>query len=267
MSIDMTLLTARDPVRGANRLDARAKAARPLLACYFPLGDPVFDDGLRDIYAEEGVDIVELGLPARDPYLDGADIADAMARALAGPVDPYDRLAEMVGWAAADAGRPAGVCMAYDMDLARLSPATLAGLDGLLLIGRHERADAAAIDGAMHAHDVRDCGLVPLGFDARGAAAARALDGYVMMQAVAGVTGPRASLDDGLGAAIAGLRAAGVTRPILAGFGIGTAAQARNAVDLGADGVVIGSMCMRKALEGPAAIRGFLRSVRAALDA
>ena len=108
---------------------------------------------------------------------------------------------------------------------------------------------------------------MPLRFDAAQAAAAARLDGYVMMQASAGVTGPRAALDAGLSEAIAELRRAGVARPILAGFGIGTAVQARQAIDLGADGVIIGSMCVRKVQEGLAAIRSFLQEVRASLDA
>ncbi|WP_157218336.1 tryptophan synthase subunit alpha [Flavisphingomonas formosensis] len=253
---------------GKNRLDRKAQVGRPLLACYFPMGDPLFEGDMRDIYAGEGVDIVELGMPTPHPHLDGPDIAGAMARALTSPVDSYMRLAEMAEWLSLDSARPAGVCMAYqDLDMMRIAPATLDVMDGLLLIGRAARRDAAMIEALCEVHDVRECGLVPLGFSAAEAGAATAYDGYVMMQAASGPTGPRLALDAGLGTAIAGLRQAGITRPILAGFGIGTPEQAREAIDSGADGVVIGSMCMRKAMAGRAAIRGFLRDVRAALDA
>ena len=38
---------------------------------------------LLDLYADAGVDVVECGWPARDPYLDGPDVRASMARALA----------------------------------------------------------------------------------------------------------------------------------------------------------------------------------------
>ncbi|MEH3047643.1 tryptophan synthase subunit alpha [Sphingomonas adhaesiva] len=244
-----------------DRIAHRASGGRALLACYFPMGDPLFDDAMRDIYVAGGVDILELGMPTADPFLDGPDIAGAMARALAGPVDPFERLADMADWLAEDADRPAGVCMAYgDLAIKRIAAETLAALNGALIVEGEDVSDRFAAGG------VRRCGLVPMGFTAAQAAAACALDGYVMMQSASGTTGPRATLDPDLGANVAALRDAGVARPILAGFGIGTPEQARAAVDQGADGVVIGSMCMRRALEGPDAIGSFLRDVREAMD-
>lgn len=251
-----------------NRLDQLGAGGRALLACYFALGDPLFDDAIRDIYAASGVDIIELGLPAADPYLDGPDVAGAMARSIASGADPYARMDGMVRWLGAQAERPAGVCMAYgDIDMTRIGAATRDGLDGLLIVGRNVRPDHRDIDRIAQVHGIRDCGLVPLGFSAQEADAACALDGYVMMQAAEGVTGPKDALDLRLGASIAQLKSAGVHRPILAGFGIGTAAQARAAIDLGADGVVIGSMCVRKVMQRPQAIAAFLAEIRAALDA
>lgn len=260
----MTFDPATAPAYTTNHLDRRAARGTPLLACYFPMGDTLFDDGMRDLYVKAGVDILELGMPTTDPYLDGPDIAAAMARSLAGPIDPFDRLADVSGWLSADADRPAGVCMAYaDLAVERIGARTLEALDGILVVGDADGTIATA----MASHGVLDCGLVPLDFTPQQAADASTMGGYVMMQASPGTTGPRPALDSRLGDGIAALRAAGVTRPILAGFGIGTPAQAREAVDGGADGVVIGSMCMRQALLGPAAIRDFLSDVRAALDA
>lgn len=245
----------------------RAVDGRPLLACYFALGDPVFDDEIRDIYEECGVDIIEFGVPARDPYLDGPDIAGAMRRSIAAGADPYVVMRDMVAWLKERDG-PAAVCMAYrDLDLDRLTPDTLAGLDGFLVIDHAARADGAAFMNIMASYGIRDCGLVPLGFSDAALNSAIGLEGYVMMQAASGVTGPREVLDPRLGGCIASLKQGGVHRPILAGFGIGTAAQARAAIDLGADGVVIGSMCVRNVVQGPHAIRMFLKDVRASLDA
>jgi tryptophan synthase alpha chain len=108
---------------------------------------------------------------------------------------------------------------------------------------------------------------VPARFINQDIEAAKVCDSYVMLQATEGVTGPRPDLDPANAEKINRLRAAGVTAPILLGFGISTADQAKAAIELGADGVVIGSMCLRKAREGESAIRDFVRDVRDAIDA
>lgn len=239
-----------------NGLDRLAARGHPILACYFPLGDPVFANGIDAIYRSAGVDLFELGLPSADPYMDGADVAGAMRRALASGIDPYARLADMAAWLADEPDGPAGVCMAYaDLDLSRI--AGWPGLDGMLIVGTPPGAFPPG---------VRTCGLLKLDFTNEDLAAAAAWDGYVMVQAAAGVTGPRDRLDPRLADTIAAARRAGVSRPILAGFGIGTSDQARAAVDAGADGAVIGSMCVRKAMQGPDEIARFLDRVRSALD-
>ena len=57
---------------------------RRRLVVYFPLADPAVPAELLDLYADAGVDVVECGWPARNPYLDGPDVRASMARALSG---------------------------------------------------------------------------------------------------------------------------------------------------------------------------------------
>jgi tryptophan synthase alpha chain len=57
---------------------------RRRLVVYFPLADPAVPTELIDLYADAGVDVVECGWPARNPYLDGPDVRASMARALSG---------------------------------------------------------------------------------------------------------------------------------------------------------------------------------------
>ena len=96
--------------------------------------------------------------------------------------------------------------------------------------------------------------------------AATRASGYVMLQAAPGVTGPRAALDPVNAARIATLRANGIAAPILLGFGISNGAQARAAMDLGADGVVVGSAVLRAALQGPSVLALCLKDLRNALN-
>lgn len=255
---DMRLnLQERIFLSGTAKLDRLAARGRPILACYFVMGDEDFDNTLRDLYVEEGVDIFELGIPSADPYLDGPDIAGAMARVIANGSDGYDRMAELAEWFAARPLAPAGVCMAYaDLDIERLAGIPL---DGALVIGGE--GVAIGVPGTPR------CGLLTLDRSLWNLDDALSWDGYVMVQSADGKTGPREALDPRLAETIAAARQAGITRPILAGFGIGTPAQARQAIDAGADGVVIGSMCVRSVRKGRDAIRSFLRDVRSALDA
>lgn len=240
----------------ANRLDRLAVRGRPILACYFLLGDPAFDDRMREIYAEEGVDIFELGIPSANPFMDGPDVAGAMQRALAAGRDPYARLADMTGWLSRQEDGPASVCMAYaDGDPDRIAAA---GPDGALIIAPRDRP--VTIAGS------RTCGLLRLSAVKDDIVEAAGWDGYVMVQAADGVTGPREHLDPRLGDSIAAARAAGLLHLMLAGFGIGTAEQAQGAIAAGADGVIIGSMCVRKVMQGPNEIRHFLRDVRSTID-
>jgi tryptophan synthase alpha chain len=53
--------------------------------------------------------------------------------------------------------------------------------------------------------------------------------------------------------------------PIYAGFGISTPEQARAVAEL-ADGVVVGSRAVEAAEGGPHELRGYVASLRAALD-
>ena len=53
--------------------------------------------------------------------------------------------------------------------------------------------------------------------------------------------------------------------PLYAGFGISTPEQARAAADL-TDGIVVGSRAVQVAEQGPAALKDYVASLRAALD-
>ena len=239
---------------------------RRRLVVYFPLADPAVPAELLDHYTDAGVDIVECGWPARNPYLDGPDVRASMARALSGGPAPAlkavrDRLAL----------KPAGpktLVMSYaESDHPALAKrGVFDGIQGVLVVAPPNDERRAAIE-----RQARDSGafisvFVPWAADPEDEAAARRADGYVMLQAAAGLTGPRASLDPANAGRIARLRASGVAAPILLGFGVSNGAQACAAVDLGADGVVVGSAALRAALIGRAELAALLKDLRAGLD-
>jgi tryptophan synthase alpha chain len=250
-----------------NRLDLKLSSNRPLLTCYLPVGDPLVPPELADIYAVCGVDIIELGMPTANPYLDGPDVAASMARGLAAG-DAIAALVAVTARVRRAIDGPAPICMCYgDLDMARVMTAgAFDGIDGLLMLGVEQRPDAAKITADMRLRGIRMIRLVGDDLPAADLAAASAGDGYLMLQAASGVTGPRESLDPANRSKITRLRAAALRHKVLLGFGISTGAHAAEAIRFGADGVVIGSMCVRKALEGPGALFSFLTDIRASLD-
>ena len=251
-----------------NALAVTLADSRPLLACYLPVGDPLIGNHIVDAYVDGGVNIVELGMPTHEPRLDGPDVADSMLRALASGIDLPRYFRQVSRELRARAPAVGTVCMSYEDSpiLARSSLDTFESVDATLILSSGPAASDTHVPAGIREAGVRSVVFVPTRFTGRNIAAARACDSYVMLQAREGVTGPRPDLDSANAGKISRLRAAGVTAPILLGFGISTPEQAKSAIGLGADGVVIGSMCLRKAREGESAIRAFVRDVRAAID-
>ena len=210
--------------------------------------------------AAGGADIVELGFPFSDPLADGPVIRRAGERALAqgmrtracleclarthGLVDvplvpmTYSSLLEAYGYErfAADA-RAAGATSIIVADL----PA-------------EERPELARVQL-----------VAPTSTDERIRLAAAHTDGWLYLVTLTGTTGARAELSPALAGLVERARALSEV-PLYAGFGISTPEHAGAAAAL-ADGIVVGSRALEVAEEGPAALRDYVASLRAALDA
>lgn len=208
-----------------------------------------------------GADLVELGFPFSDPLADGPVIRAAAERALAAgmrtaaclecladtharvpdtPLVPmtYASLLDAYGWER------------FDTD------ARAAGASGMIV---------ADLPAGEHPEMRRIQLVAPTSTDDRIALAATLTDGWLYLVTVAGTTGARVELSSAL--ADLAERARRLTDvPLYAGFGISTPEQARAAADL-TDGVVVGSRALEVAEEGPEALRGYVASLRAALDA
>ena len=215
---------------------------------------------LAEAAVDGGADIVELGFPFSDPLADGPVIRRAAERALAAgmrtracleclaetrrrvdvPLVPmtYSSLLEAYGWDAFP--RDAHAAGATSMIVADLPAGAQPGLRRVQLVA-------------------------PTSTDERIALAAAETDGWLYLVTVTGTTGAR----DDVSPALAGLveRTRRLTDVALyAGFGISTPEQARAAAEL-ADGIVVGSRAVEVAEDGPDALRGYVATLRAALDA
>lgn len=130
---------------------------------------------------------------------------------------------------------------------------------------------AAGTAALLAACDDEGIALVPLVApttpDDRMAAIGARARGFVYTVSVAGTTGERASLAEGVAAIVARAKAS-TEVPVAIGFGISTPEQAASAAAAGADGVIVGTRLVRAAAEAgdPAAAVGpIVKDLAAAL--
>jgi tryptophan synthase alpha chain len=259
------------------RFDALRAAGRKALVPFVTAGDPSVEATVPVLHAlvAAGADLLEVGIPFSDPMADGPVIQRSSERALARGVG-LARVLELVReFRRGDDATPV-VLMGYLNPVevrgaeAFARDAAAAGVDGVLLVDLPVEEAGAY----REAFDAAGLALVPLAApttsEARLAAVRGQARGYLYYVNLAGVTGAAALDAAAVGRRLDALRAeAGV--PVLAGFGIRTAADAA-AVGAHADGVVVGSALVSALAEAGDAddaatrARAFLAPLRAALD-
>jgi tryptophan synthase alpha chain len=224
------------------------------LVVYLMAGRQVPD--LAEAAVEGGADIVELGFPFSDPLADGPVIRRAAERALSEGMRT-DACLECL----------ARTRERVDIPLVPMTYAALLEAYGYERFEAEARAAGATslivADLPVDARpELRRIQLVaPTSTDERIALAARVTDGWLYLVTVTGTTGAR----DRLSPAFAGLveRSRALTDvPLYAGFGISTPEHAQAAFEL-ADGIVVGTRAVEVAEAGPAALRDYVRSLRA----
>ena len=241
-----------------NRITARfhelQQSGQKGLVGYFTAGDPdpaTSEENIR-LAIENGLDVLELGMPFSDATADGPTIQEASQRALSAGMNTKTLL-QMVANLRRDYTLPIVLfgyanpffCYGYERFC---RDAAEAGADGMLVVDLpfEERAEVdvfAAREGLC---------LIPLIAPTTPPGRARAIladaRGFVYYIAVTGVTGARDVLASGIEDHIAALREC-TELPIAVGFGIGNGSQAREA-GKAADAVVVGSALVRAAGEG-----------------
>jgi tryptophan synthase alpha chain len=245
---------------GVSRERDDSVPVRPKALAIYLMASPDAPE-LAEAAVEGGADLVELGFPFSDPLADGPVIRRAAERALAQgmrthaclevlaatrervastPLVPmtYASLLEAYGWERFDAdARAAG---ATSMIVADLPAGDLPQLKRVQLVA-------------------------PTSTDERLELAAAQTDGWLYLVTLTGTTGARDDLSPALAGLVARARAR-TNLPLYAGFGISTPEHARAAAAL-ADGIAVGTRAVEVAEDGPAALRDYVASLRAALDA
>jgi tryptophan synthase alpha chain len=215
---------------------------------------------LAEAVVAGGADLLELGFPFSDPLADGPVIRLAGERALAQGMRTQACL-ECLAETRARVDVPlipmtyASILEAYGYDRFQ-ADAEAAGATSLIVADLPIEAAA----------EIRRVQLVaPTTPTERLQLAAERTDGWLYLVSLTGTTGARTEVSSQLAGLVE--RARAVTDvPLLAGFGIATPEHAAEAASF-ADGIVVGSRAVEIAHEGgTAALRDFVKSLRAALD-
>ena len=228
-----------------------------------------------------GLDILEVGLPAEDPFMDGDVIRKAVASvrrrgvSVASALESIIHPEEGTDCCGSNGGSPARVesraiiAMMYlssYIELGRADvPRRLAALGyaGLLVVGTDTDTWLEYTPAA------RSAGVASIGFAGAEAGAdgvealAHDAGGFIYLPSYEGKTGRSANFDSTLGMRIDLVKRSARGLPVAVGFGVNTPADVRALAGLGADGAIVGTSLVRAAND-PDRLSKYVASLRAA---
>lgn len=244
------------------------KAFIPFITC----GDPDLETTGAAIraMAENGADLIELGIPFSDPTAEGVVIQGANLRALRGGVTT-DQIFDFVRALRKDVKIPfvfmtyANVVFSYGAD-AFISACAELGIDGLILPDLpYEEKDEFLPTCRKYGVDLISM-IAPTSAD-RIAMIAKEAEGFLYIVSSLGVTGSRSEIKTDLASIVEVVRRNTKT-PCAIGFGISTPEQAHKMAAI-ADGAIVGSAIIklleRYGKDAPDKIGAYVKSMKDAL--
>jgi tryptophan synthase alpha chain len=220
--------------------------------------------------AENGCDIIELGIPFSDPLADGATIQKSSYRSLLGGTTPQACL-EMAAEVRTRVTVPLLFMTYYNPVLnygleAFCRNCVHAGIDGLIV------PDLPPEEGAELEAVTREKGLdlvyllAPTSTGERIVTVSQKSGGFIYLVSLTGVTGARDALPPELEDFVARVRQK-AQQPLCVGFGIASPEQAKRVAAI-ADGVIVGSRLIQLIEEDTTltGLKAFVSGMRKALD-
>ena len=212
---------------------------------YLSAGDPNLKDTVDIVLRleDQGVDLIELGLPFSDPLADGRVNQEAATRALEAGAT-FDGVMNCISEIRERSEIPMIFYAYMNPLLARgfdhsISAAAKSGIDGFLLLDL-PLEEAGPYRSALTQNSLNAIQLVtPTTPDERITKIVKRANGFIYCVSREGVTGVQSEIASGAGALVERIKEK-TDHPVALGFGIGTPEQARDAARL-ADGVVVGS--------------------------
>jgi tryptophan synthase alpha chain len=239
---------------------------KPLIA-YITAGDKSLRDTKKLIFdlQKNGVDILEIGIPFSDSLADGPVIQDSHHRAIAAGTT-LAKILELVKKYRKKIRMPLVFMSAANLGLKQFFiDATTAGVDGVIIpdLPPEEAKDFVVLS-KQYGLDLIFLAATTSN-EHRLKLIAENSTGFVYCIATAGVTGERASIDkDAVRETIVKIKSF-KDIPVAVGFGVSTPEQAATIYSI-ADGVIIGSAIVRRALRSRRDAVTFIRSIIKKVD-
>ncbi|MBR1591855.1 MAG: tryptophan synthase subunit alpha [Ruminococcus sp.] len=220
------------------------KAFIPFITC----GDPDLETTAAAIraMAENGADLIELGIPFSDPTAEGPVIQGANIRALAGGITT-DRIFDFVAELRRDVKTPfvfmtyANVVYSYDAErfMARCCET---GVGGIILpdLPYEEKGEFSAV---AKQYGIDLISLIAPTSANRIKMIAKDAEGFIYIVSSLGVTGVRSEINTDIGEIVKIIRE-NTDIPCAVGFGISKPEQAKKMAEL-SDGAIVGSAIIR----------------------
>lgn len=223
---------------------ADGKAFIPFITC----GDPDLETTAKVVRAaaENGADLIELGIPFSDPTAEGPVIQGANIRALAGGVTT-DKIFDFVKELRSDVKIPmvfmtyANVVYSYGAERFMIK-CRETEMDGIVIPDLPFEEKGEFADTAKK-YDIDLISLIAPTSDKRIAMIAREAEGFIYLVSSLGVTGVRSEINTDLGSITKIIRE-NTDVPCAIGFGISTPEQAK-AMAAVSDGTIVGSAIIR----------------------
>lgn len=230
--------------------DRLRRQGRRCFIAYLTAGDPSLADTREYVLrlADQGTDLVELGLAFSDPLADGRVNQAAAERALAAGAT-LDRVLDAVSALRRETEIPLVLYSYLNPLLARgfgptLRRIAVAGFDGVLALDLPPEEAAAFQPDFANAGLNRIVLVAPTSDDRRIGRIVSGAGGFVYCISRAGVTGAQDRISDDAAEVLRRTRRH-TALPLALGFGISTPDQAREAAQL-ADAVVVGSALVQR---------------------
>lgn len=239
------------------------------------IGDKSPEDTTKNVQMalDCGVDIIELGIPYANPYLDSGIMKESMDRALEWSADPQDYLDYLKQIRLQFPQMPIEVMVYYDtvmqIGLKKFTRSLDdAQVDAVLVADYVDKGEAFLneLDESLAKTDVLPIRFVPHPFDPQQVEdVAKNGRGFVISQTVSDEANERKSVLNENKEKADFLRNQGVAAPLVFAYGIRTPADVKKCVELGADGVLLGTIILDAAhrMDGED-FRDLLRSLRQA---
>jgi tryptophan synthase alpha chain len=248
-----------------------ARAKHTALIPYLTVGYPAVETTLKAVplFASDGCDIIELGIPFSDPLADGVTIQQASYEALRQGVT-ISVCFEVARELRRQVKIPL-VFMTYYNPVLRFgleqfcSRCAEVEIDGLIVPDLPpEEGEELEESAKRHGLDLIYL-LSPASTEERIRLVTSRSSGFIYLVSLTGVTGARDRLPDGLESFVASVKKR-TEKPLCVGFGVSTPEQARRVARV-ADGVIVGSRIIQlidkdKSLKNACS---FVRSLREAL--